>query len=39
MREEISLYYKLNADKLIHNHEFLKNNNYDEKFKEYIMNI
>lgn len=39
MREEISLYYKMNADKLIHNHEFLKNNNYDEKFKEYIMNI
>ena len=39
MREEISLYYKLNMDKLIHNHNFLKNNNYEEQFKEYILNI
>lgn len=39
MREEISLYYKMNADKLIHNHNFLKNNNYEEQFKEYILTI
>lgn len=39
MRDEISTYYKMNMDKLIHNHTFLTNNNYDEKFKEYILNI
>jgi hypothetical protein len=39
MREEISTYYKNNIDKLIHNHNFIKNNNYNEKFKEYILNI
>ena len=39
MREEISLYYKSNIDKLIHNHNFIKNNNYDEIFKQYILNI
>jgi hypothetical protein len=39
MKEEISLYYKSNTDKLIHNHNFIKNNNYDEIFKQYILNI
>ena len=39
MREEISLYYKSNSDKLIHNHNFIKNNNYGEIFKNYILNI
>jgi hypothetical protein len=39
MRGEISIYYKENVDKLIHNHNFIKNNNFEEKFKEYILNI
>lgn len=39
MRDEISIYYKNNMDKLIHNHNFIKNNNYNEKFREYILNI
>jgi hypothetical protein len=39
MRDEISDYYKSNIDKLIHNHNFIKNNNYDVKFREYILNI
>jgi hypothetical protein len=39
MREEISHYYKNNIDKLIYNHNFIKNNNFEEKFKEFITNI
>jgi hypothetical protein len=39
MREEISNYYKNNVDKLIYNHNFIKNNNYEEVFKQYILNI
>jgi uncharacterized protein (UPF0248 family) len=39
MREEIALYYKNNIDKLIHNHNLIKNNNYEEIFKQYILNI
>jgi hypothetical protein len=39
MKEEISIYYKNNVDKLIHNHNFIKNNNYEEIFKQYILNI
>lgn len=39
MREEIREYYKNNMDKLIHNHNFVKNNNYGEVFKQYILNI
>ncbi len=39
MREEISEYYKNNMDKIIHNHNFVKNNNYYEIFKDYILNI
>jgi hypothetical protein len=39
MREKISDYYKSNTDKLIHNHNFIKNNNYGEIFKNYILNI
>ena len=38
MKEKISLYYKNNIDKLIHNHNFIKNNNYYEIFKNYILN-
>ena len=39
MREEISEFYKNNIDKLVSNHNFIKNNNYEEIFKEYILNI
>lgn len=39
MRDEISEYYKNNIDKIIHNHNFVKNNNYYEVFKDYILNI
>jgi hypothetical protein len=39
MREEISEFYKNNTDRLISNHNFVKNNNYEEIFKEYILNI
>ena len=39
MREEISNYYKNNVNKLIHNHSIIKNNKYEEVFKEYILNI
>lgn len=39
MRDEISKYYKANMDKIIHNHNFIKNNQYDNKFKEYILNV
>jgi hypothetical protein len=39
MREEISLYYKNNIDKLIHNHNIIKNNQAEQSFKEYILNI
>jgi len=39
MREEISEFYKNNIDRLISNHNFVKNNNYEEIFKEYILNI
>jgi hypothetical protein len=39
MREEISEFYKNNINRLIHNHNFIKNNNYEEVFKEYILNI
>jgi hypothetical protein len=39
MREEISNYYKNNVDKLIYNHNFIKNNNYEDVFKQYILNI
>jgi len=36
MRDEISIYYKANMDKIIHNHNFIKNNKYDEVFRNYI---
>jgi hypothetical protein len=39
MREEISLYYKNNIDKLIHNHNIIKNNQAEQSFKQYILNI
>ena len=39
MRDEISNYYKENVHRLIHNHNFIKNNNYNEIFKNYILNI
>ncbi len=39
MREEVCNYYKNNVDKLIHNHNFIKNNNYDQIFKNYILNL
>jgi hypothetical protein len=39
MREEISEFYKNNINRLISNHNFIKNNNYEEIFKEYILNI
>jgi hypothetical protein len=39
MRNEISEFYKNNVDRLIHNHNFVKNNNYEEIFKQYILNI
>jgi hypothetical protein len=39
MKNEISLYYKNNIDKLIHNHNIIKNNNYYSIFKNYILNI
>ena len=38
MRNEISEFYKNNVVRLIKNHNFIKNNNYEEKFKEYILN-
>ena len=39
MRNEISIYYKNNTDKLLHNQNILKNSKYDEIFKKYILNI
>ena len=39
MKKEISLYYRNNFDKLVHNHNFIVNNNYDLIFKNYISNI
>jgi uncharacterized protein (UPF0248 family) len=39
MREEISTYYKSNMDKIIHNHNFIKNNKFDDIFRQYILNI
>jgi hypothetical protein len=39
MREEISEFYKNNVNRLINNHNFIKNNNYEEIFKQYILNI
>ena len=39
MRDEISTYYKNNVDRLIGNHNLIKNNNYEEIFKQYILNI
>jgi hypothetical protein len=39
MPEEISLYYKSNMDKIIHNHNFIKNNKYNDIFRQYILNI
>ena len=39
MREEICEFYKNNVDKLINNHNLIKNNNYEEVFKQYILNI
>ena len=39
MRDEISEFYKNNIDRLISNHNFVKNNNYYEIFKQYILNI
>ncbi len=39
MRDEISKYYKSNMNKILHNHNFIKNNKYDEVFREYILNI
>lgn len=39
MRTEISEFYKNNVNRLLHNHNFLKNNRYEEIFKEYILSI
>jgi hypothetical protein len=39
MKEKISEFYKNNVNRLIDNHNFIKNNNYEEIFKQYILNI
>jgi hypothetical protein len=39
MKEEICEFYKNNVNRLINNHNFVKNNNYEEVFKQYILNI
>jgi len=39
MREEISEFYKNNVDRLIKNHNLIRNNNYEQIFKEYILNV
>lgn len=39
MKQKISEFYKNNTDRLISNHNVIKNNNYEETFKQYILNI
>lgn len=39
MREEIFEFYKNNVDRLIKNHNLIKNNNYKEIFKQYLLDI
>lgn len=39
MRKEISEFYKNNVDRLIKNHNLIRNNNYEEIFKQYILNL
>jgi hypothetical protein len=39
MREDISNYYRRNIDNMIYNYNIIKNNQYKQVFKEYILNI
>jgi hypothetical protein len=39
MRDNISNYYKKNIDNMTYNHNIIKNNQYKQVFKEYILNI
>jgi hypothetical protein len=39
MREDISNYYRKNIDNMIYNHNIIKNNQYKQIFKGYILNI
>jgi hypothetical protein len=39
MREEIKNYYKSNTEKLLYNYNIIKNNNTEQIFKNYILNI
>lgn len=39
MRDEIHTFYINNMDRLIHNHNTINKNNYEDQFREYILNI
>ena len=39
MRQEINVFYKNNVDKFIHNYNIIKNNKFEKKFTDYILNV